>query len=352
MKNAKHYSSAGQAGFTLIEILVALLLTSLIMTSVFGVLHDALTARDHIHNVSQTQRTGPMILDMIEGDLKSIAPFNLGARKVLLGRKNSIGGSDADTIDFVITRSATNDFQVADGVLGKDRSVHAPLCEVGYRLRRNSREPVFLELWRREDPLVDEDPFTGGVYTKIYDKITNFRITYFPEVGSQSRAEDSWSTEETGVLPQRIHIEMQLEIEPRVESADRPLDFSRRRSFSRTFNLDPDINRVLASWLRPRLPETPKDDTQPGGAPGGGPGGGPGKGGPGQTFNINGGGFPGAGGGKPSGLPGVFNNNGGNKGGNPFGGNKPGAGNPFGGGKTGGGALPGGFPGGGGGGKK
>jgi prepilin-type N-terminal cleavage/methylation domain-containing protein len=351
-------SVARERGFTLIELMVALLLTGLVMTSVFGVLHDAMTARDHIHNVSQFQRTGPMILDMIEADVRAIAPFNVGARRAFLGRKSSVGGADADAFDFVALRKSTaSEMEVSDGILGKDRFLQSTLCEVGYHLKQNRREPVFLELWRREDLFLDEEPFSGGVYTKVYDKITNFKVTYYSEAGPQVRAEDHWSTEELGMFPQRMKVEFEIEIEPRVESVDRKIEFSRRRSFSRVFNIDPDINRVLVANVRPLLPDTPKEDTNP---QGGGPGGGGVPGGPGfnggNNMNLSSGGGKGLGGGKTAnGLP--FNGGNNNKqGGSPIGSGKPsgpflGGGNK-GGGLPPGGGLPGGFPGGGAGGKK
>jgi prepilin-type N-terminal cleavage/methylation domain-containing protein len=324
---------AASRGFTLIEVLVAMLLTALVMTSVMGVLHDAINSRDHIHNISQIQRTGPMILDMIEADLRAIAPFDVAGRKVFLGKKNSIRGADADTMDFVVQRPASVDTIFSDGVLKSDRALTPPLCEVGYHLRQNKREPVFMELCRREDPLVDDDPYKGGTYTKIYDKITNFKITYFAEAGSSARSEDSWICEEREMLPQRVQIDLELEIEPRVEGNDRLQDLKLRRSFRRVFNLDADFNRILLANLRPRLPDPPKADdgssggpNVPGGPVAGGPGGaggmgkGAGTGGVGTTITKQGpkpgdsglfqnpkGGGPGLGGGKGGGgtIPGL-----------------------------------------------
>lgn len=311
---------ARSAGFTLVEILVALLLTALVMTSVFGVLHDGLAARDRIHNLSQLQRTGPLILDRIEADLRALTPFNVGGRKVFLGRTNAINGSDADSFDFVALQPATVEVEA------RDRLLRPRLCELGYHLRQNPNERMFLELWRREDPHLDSEPFTGGTFTKLYDKITNFNVTYFSEAGTNARAEDAWASEERGVLPQRIQIDIELEIEPRVESSGREADLRRRRSFRRIINLDQDLNRILLADLRPMIPDVPKADETPttagppgqGGVPGGAPGmggagvgvgkkggGGGGKGSGGATFTTTGGGgggmppgFPGAGGGK------------------------------------------------------
>ncbi len=288
---ARARRAARTAGFTLVEMLVALLLTAMVMTSVFGVLHDAMTARDKVHNLSQLQRTGPLILDLIESDLRSLAGFNVAGRKVFQGRNLSLGGADADAFDFITQRLATVETPKDDRILGDAALfVRAPLCEVGYRLRQNPREPSFLELWRRESPLVDDDPFTGGTYTKVYDKITNFNVSYFEEAGVQARPEDTWAVAEKEMLPQRLQIDLELEIEPRVEATDRPLDFTRRRSFRRIYNLDPDLNRILLANLRPRVPDVPKADESaaaPGAAgnqgKGGKGGGGPGSGAPKQN---------------------------------------------------------------------
>ncbi|MFN0206074.1 MAG: prepilin-type N-terminal cleavage/methylation domain-containing protein [Planctomycetota bacterium] len=338
IKTVHFMKRSGRGGFTLIELLVALLLTGLIMTSVFGVLHDAMSARDHIHNVSQIQRTGPMILDMIEADLRSISPFNVGFRRVFNGRKSSIGGADADVFDFVAMRKSASEIEVTDGVLGRERFLNSQLSEIGYRLKQNKREPVFLELWRREDMHLDEDPFNGGGYTRVYDKITNFKVTYFPEVGAQSKAEDHWSTEEQQMFPHRMKIEFELEIEPRIEKTNRPLEFSRRRSFARVFNINPDVNRVLVANARPLIPDVPKADDSAGGPSGGGPGG------PGDANNTQG--FS-SGGAKP--IPGLPFNSGNKGGGLPVTGNKGNnSGGLFGGGGKGNiGGLPGALPGGG-----
>jgi prepilin-type N-terminal cleavage/methylation domain-containing protein len=277
------------SGFTLVEVLIAILLTALIMSSVMGVLHDAMNSRDAIHNISQFQRAGPMILDQIETDIRSLAPYNVAGRKCFLGKKNAIRGADADTVDFVVMRGASVENLFTDSILRTERPLETPLCEVGYHLRQNPRETMFMELYRREDPLLDEEPYKGGTYQRIYDKITNFKITYFADPGSQGRSEDTWSCEDKEMLPQRMQIDLELEIEPRVEIKDRPPDARLRRSYRRVINFDADMNRVLLANLRPRLPEPPKADDAAGSdptknmAPGGalaGPGGG-GKGGAG-----------------------------------------------------------------------
>lgn len=325
--------SHGTRGFTLVEVLIAMLLTALVLASVMGVLTDAMNSRDHIHNISQIQRTGPMILDMIEADLRAIAPYNVAGRRVLLGRKLSIRGADADALDFVALREGQLETVFSDSVLRTERPLTPPLCEVGWHLKQNRREPVFMELWRREDPLLDDEPFKGGSYTKVYDKITNFKVTYFAEPGTSARSEDSWASEEKEMLPQRLQIDLELEIEPRVEGTDRPLDARLRRSFRRVFNVDPDYNRVLLANVRPRIPDPPKaDDNSAGGNPGNLPGG-PGMG------NLPGGGGKGGSGGAGQ----ILKTGGAGQGGNPFGGSGSKSPTPppgFGGGALGGGKKP------------
>jgi prepilin-type N-terminal cleavage/methylation domain-containing protein len=299
LRNRPAARDSRRRGFTLVEVLVAMLLTGLVMSSVMGVLHDAMNSRDMIHNISQFQRSGPMILDIIEADLRAMAPYNVAGRRCFFGKKGSLRGADADSLDFVVMRSSSVETQFSDAALREERSLQPPFCEVGYHLKPNRREPVFMELWRREDPMLDDDPYRGGSYTKLYDKVTNFKITYFAEPGSSAKSEDRWSCEEQEFLPQRVQVDLELEIEPRVQVSDRPLDAKLRRSFRRIFNLDPDFNRILLANLRPRLPEPPAADAgsndpgMKGNVPGGqlsGPGGGAGAG-PGSNltgFNKNG----------------------------------------------------------------
>jgi hypothetical protein len=52
---------------------------------------------------------------------------------------------------------------------------------VGYACRQNESHPGFIELWRREDFFVDDDPTDGGVFSLVYDRLLRFNVMYFPD---------------------------------------------------------------------------------------------------------------------------------------------------------------------------
>ena len=55
--------------------------------------------------------------------------------------------------------------------------VRPSLCEVGYWFRRNPRYRDLIEMWRREDPLVDRDLVTQGSFQLVHDRIKTFKVT-------------------------------------------------------------------------------------------------------------------------------------------------------------------------------
>ena len=82
-------------------------------------------------------------------------------------------------------------------------------------MRQNPLRPDFLELYRREDSLVDGDPFRDGSFTMVYDRIISLDIRYAEEPESQIVWLDSWDSFEREGLPYAIEIFLEIEIQPR-----------------------------------------------------------------------------------------------------------------------------------------
>ena len=70
--------------------------------------------------------------------------------------------------------------------------------EVGYRLRPNPTDDDFLEIYRREDFGVDDEPFDGGNYTFLHDRVKRFDVQVFTEDGPDAEPLDDWGTERGG----------------------------------------------------------------------------------------------------------------------------------------------------------
>lgn len=198
-------------GFTLIEVLVVILLSGMAMVAVLGNLNATRGAVDAIHNVMETESTGPRVLDAIRGDLARLAIYDAAEYRVLKGQNGSITGADADRIDLLVRGRSRLPFDVAtvrDGL-------HPPLCEVGYRLRPNPTRSDFLELHRREDPLVDDEPWRDGSYALLYDRVVSFNLRYLAKPDYNQTWDDDWDTEDREGLPFAIDVFLEIEVQPR-----------------------------------------------------------------------------------------------------------------------------------------
>ena len=250
------------SGFTLIEVLVALLISVLIITSVLGSLDYTRKAVDAIHNVVETEKAGPRILELLREDLSRLATYDVSEHRVFLGKDDNIGGADADRIDFLAYRQST--IPMLDPV--QNQRVWAPLCEVGYALRRNPnpRMDEFLQLYRREDFLQDDEPFADGVFTLLYERVINFDIGYYAEPALDPYREDSWDSSERESLPFALEVRLDIEMTPRrsMESMG-ILGANRSRLEFEDFLTIPEETRwVFRHRLHPVLPDPSASSAQ------------------------------------------------------------------------------------------
>lgn len=254
---------SNQRGFTLIEVLVATLITALVMVSIMATLWSSLSGRDTVYNLTQEQSAGVAVLGLIERDLQALHTYNVAAKRVFLGKNHSSKGMEADSFDFVATTNSK--IPRKDG----ERDLRADLCEVGYRLRPNPDKPDFLQIWRRESFFLDDKPFEGGDYTLLYDQVKSFNVTYYAEPGTRADSLDDWSAEEKDGLPFAMKIEMEVELRPRLEMEFTSGTGAQKRAvrFTRNFVFPSALNQSLKISLVPAIPQKAPDlDAVAGGA--------------------------------------------------------------------------------------
>ncbi len=260
-----------RSGFTLIELLVTLAIMALVMTALMATLHSTVQARDDAQVEIATVSDGPRILDMIERDLRSIHVYNLKGGDVLRGKSESPGGMRGDRIDFVCCTDSARRIPGSDEEESDAQDVASDLNEVGYRLRTSSLSSDFLEIWRREDLFVDDQPFEGGTYEKVHERVQKFTITYLDHVGEKAAEKSDWDMAEEPRLPGAIKIELELQTSPDlvggfVETTENALRIHR---YTRVIAFHDDETVALA--VRPSLPTkiTGRNDGGAGGAKGG-----------------------------------------------------------------------------------
>ena len=205
--------ACARSGFSLVEVLVTLLIVGGIMVAITQLLEAARISRDTIHNIQETQLAGPAIMDLIERDLRAIAIYDRPKDQLLRVSDRVTQGLDADSLDFV----STTDSLVAIEI--DRRFVNHDLNEVGYRLRPNPELDDFLEIYRRESFGIDQEPFDGGSYTFLHDRVKQFDVQVYVEDGVDAEPQDEWGfdgEEKERGLPLRLEISLTLELSPRI----------------------------------------------------------------------------------------------------------------------------------------
>lgn len=262
----------------MIEVLVSLLIMALMLTSITRILTTVRTTRDHIHNTQETMLAGPAIVDQIERDLLGLSILDRPHHKLLSIRNRVELGLDADRIDFVTTTDGK------EWEIFNQRAVRADMNEVGYMARPNPEYDEFLELFRREDMGIDEEPFEGGRYTFLHDRVLAFEIEAYGEDGIDAEPFQDWGNqegdEETSGLPVWIKISVTLELAPRLlreqlvrsNPGDRVVTYTRIVRFPESMRMaQADIPRVAIPV--PSEAATGETDPIQGGLPSGGLGG-------------------------------------------------------------------------------
>jgi type II secretion system protein J len=219
-----------RTGFTLVELMLAILILAILMTIIYGVVVSTVQAQRRIEEISESSEIGPAILTQIRSDLEAAFVPVAGSKEeadqapdpfLAVDRKGSSG--DRDRIDLLAAVPAYGAERE-----GEDARFHT-LNEVGYQVLDSREEPGVGILYRREDFGRDADPLRGGFLTEMYDRVQHFNLSFWD--GERWRAE--WSVKkEQGRLPRAIRIDLRLLVRER-DDANVPQAFSTILTFVR-----------------------------------------------------------------------------------------------------------------------
>jgi type II secretion system protein J len=255
------------AGFTLIEVLLAIAITATVMLTVATTFHVMLNARDLVDDLAESTEAGPRILNLLERDLRGIWTYNVKNNAVFRGRNMDVNGRDADRMDFLTTTDAVGFVLDLQNVPRKPT-----ICEVGYWFKPNPRYRDVFEMWRREDPMVDDDLISQGTFQLVHDRVKSFKVTYYRTLGYEAKEELEWDSSVEDALPKRIKIEFTIERKRsnrNIVSDVEVDDFEgAEKTYVRHFVFDSQLDDVLAA-NNARIPVFPPAPASEGGGPGG-----------------------------------------------------------------------------------
>lgn len=125
---------------------------------------------------------------------------------------------------------------------------------IGVRNRDGSAD--FLELYRREDFLVDDDIEREGNFSMLNDRIISFNLQYYREPDYDPIPDDNWDSSLEAQLPYCIELFLELEIQPRKSAESKQiLGANRARLEFADLMVIPESTRFLfRNRLHPVIP--------------------------------------------------------------------------------------------------
>lgn len=209
-----------EAGFTLVEMLVALVITGMILLMVGGILQSTMNARQRVRSVLRKTGTGPAIVQLLKRDLSTAVVFGeiQSGRTYFLGENQQRSGRRTDSVDFVRT----------GGAWKSEQGRFSRLSECGYQLKPNPEEDGGYRLFRRSSPGVQGNPVRGGNLVKVSDRVVSLQFDY-KKTGTKKNEQDerplnkwlsSWNDSEKpfkGKKPDLIRVILKLRPRPGTE---------------------------------------------------------------------------------------------------------------------------------------
>ncbi|MDD5557849.1 MAG: type II secretion system protein GspJ [bacterium] len=181
---------SSRSGFTLAEVLVAILLTGLIAGIIYGSYMGSLRLIGDAYESMERAAVARQILGRMEADLS--CAFLRADREwlVFVGEEGGGGGLPRSTIAFIASNRGRSSRDAPE----------SELSEVAYFL--DPGEGARLHIMRREDPTLDGDPFSGGETRIIGEGVAGLRFEYFDGDGWAG----AWDSREANELPLAVRV--------------------------------------------------------------------------------------------------------------------------------------------------
>lgn len=226
--------SRARGGFTLLEIIVSLAILGTLVAMTLTNMTNTVRGRDMVLSELRRPKVSNAVISQIVKDLRYLWFGGLTGNAGFVGRSQQVGGRDGDRIDFITARPART--VPLDEENKSEDAPTAQLTEVGYALRQ-SDTGRHLELWRREDAYVDDDPTNGGSYTLVYDRIRELSWTYYDRPGEaqEAKGQEEWDSRVKKRVPYALILQLSFD----VDEEDDPARESEPEKVVRIFLLKP-----------------------------------------------------------------------------------------------------------------
>ena len=151
-------------GFTLIELMLSATLMVLILAGAYVCLRAGLSAQRLIDPRLEATQSARVVLALLTADLRAACPLDPDSEFVGIDRK--LGDIEADNIDFATLNRTPR------------RPGEGDYCQTSYYLDRDENGGD-LVLWRRRNPRLGLDPFSGGTREELARGVRQLKFEFF-----------------------------------------------------------------------------------------------------------------------------------------------------------------------------
>jgi general secretion pathway protein J len=189
-------------GFTLIEVLLAVFIGSIVLTVLYASFFQINKAKARIEEELDLYHESRIVMSKITRDLATAFPRGLvNSTTTNIEAPFFLGANDGgrSRLSFTsLSRTPTQDARESDQT------------EISYYLEPIQDSDLFA-LIRRDDPTIESD--TGATQYPLSERVVSFNLTYLakiPENGEAQGFSSEWNSNETLSLPAAVNVNLVL----------------------------------------------------------------------------------------------------------------------------------------------
>jgi prepilin-type N-terminal cleavage/methylation domain-containing protein len=197
-----------EKGFTLIEVLLAIFIGSIVLTVLYSSFFQIIKAKDVAESELDLYHEARVVFSKMTEDFQSAYPRGEVFDNSLISTSSFFSGTkDGDNSRVTLTSLSR---QPALNSIDSDQA------EVSYYLEPLPDSDLFY-LMREENPRIGTD--SGGIKYPISESLVRFNLRYMTENDSEESFVDEFNSDQTGSLPKVVEVTLTMR-SPRGENVE------------------------------------------------------------------------------------------------------------------------------------
>jgi prepilin-type N-terminal cleavage/methylation domain-containing protein len=196
---------AQPSGFTLLEILLALAILALVLSSLFSAYSETITATELVEASREVDQGARLTLAQMADDLKSLYQQEVKGDPKDSPYRFQGGSGESDEEAAEILNFASTAHMGFDPA-GPSMSVN----RIAYVLKKSGEGAQYFQLNRRERPFADFQGQGGETEMELADNVEELAVTYGDDTRTTLTEWDSASPEHAGRPPRLVQIRLKV----------------------------------------------------------------------------------------------------------------------------------------------